>query len=224
MAINGFGSPSEIQALERSLVQRYGVKVTHVSADLSKPEQCRQVVQNAEAQMGAPMDILVNNAGIQHVSPLATFPEERWDAVIAINLSAAFHTSKACLPGMVERGFGRIINIASAHGKVASANKAAYVASKHGVVGLTKVTALEAAGTGVTANTICPGWLLTPLVVKQIEAVRLPARLHHHRPASFACVPCTRFSTLDALREYSHADMRAMHDVYWRSCACSAPR
>jgi len=170
VALNGFGSPSEIQALERELIHKYQVKVTYVSADLSKPEECRQVVANAEAQMGAPMDILINNAGIQHVSPLATFPEERWDAVLAINLSATFHTSKACLPKMVERGYGRIINIASAHGKVASANKGAYVASKHGVVGLTKVAALETAGTGVTVNAICPGWLLTPLVVKQIEA------------------------------------------------------
>ena len=120
--------------------------------------------------MGSSVDILVNNAGIQHVSPLRDFPEDRWDAVLAINLSSAFHTTKACLPDMTANGYGRVINIASAHGKVASVGKAAYCAAKHGVVGLTKVTALETAGTGVTANAVCPGWVLTPLVQQQIAA------------------------------------------------------
>ena len=127
------------------------------------------MVADAERRFGA-VDILVNNAGIQHVSPLKDFSEQKWDQVIAVNLSAVFHTTKACTPGMVDRGFGRVINIASAHGIVASVNKAAYVASKHGVVGLTKVTALETAGSGVTANAVCPGWVLTPLVEKQIAA------------------------------------------------------
>jgi 3-hydroxybutyrate dehydrogenase len=116
------------------------------------------------------VDILVNNAGIQHVAPVHEFPADRWDAVIAINLSAAFHASKAALPQMLERNWGRIINIASAHGLVASANKSAYVAAKHGIVGLTKVTALETATTGITCNAICPGWVLTPLVQKQVDA------------------------------------------------------
>ena len=127
------------------------------------------MVAEAGEKLGA-IDVLVNNAGVQHVSPLVSFPEEKWDQVIAVNLTSTFHTSKACLPSMTERGYGRIVNIASAHGKVASSNKAAYCAAKHGVVGLTKVTALETAGTGVTCNAVCPGWVLTPLVQKQIEA------------------------------------------------------
>lgn len=169
VVLNGFGKPDEIRALQRELSMRHGVTVSYSAADLTNPVEIRRMVTEAEAELGA-VDILVNNAGIQHVSPIRDFPENKWDQVIALDLSAVFHTTKACLPGMTERGFGRVINIASAHGRVASANKSAYVAAKHGVVGLTKVTALETAGTGVTANSICPGWVLTPLVQQQIEA------------------------------------------------------
>jgi len=126
------------------------------------------MIQEAETQWGG-VDILVNNAGIQHVAPLETFPPERWDAVIAVNLSAAFHTMRCALPGMKARGWGRMINIASVHGLVASVNKAAYVAAKHGLVGLTKAVALETATSGVTVNAICPGWVLTPLVQRQVD-------------------------------------------------------
>jgi 3-hydroxybutyrate dehydrogenase len=136
---------------------------------MAKPADIRAMVKTAVEQLGG-VDILVNNAGIQHVAPVVDFPEERWDAVIAINLSAAFHAAKAALPHMTAKGWGRIINIASAHGLVASGEKAAYVTAKHGLVGLTKVVAIETANSGVTCNAICPGWVLTPLVRQQIEA------------------------------------------------------
>jgi 3-hydroxybutyrate dehydrogenase len=135
---------------------------------MSKPAEIRDMIAFAARELGS-VDVLVNNAGIQHVAPVDEFPEEKWDAVIAINLSSAFHATKAALPLMKKKGWGRIINIASAHGLVASAQKVAYVAAKHGILGLTKVTALETAETGITANAICPGWVLTPLVQKQID-------------------------------------------------------
>jgi 3-hydroxybutyrate dehydrogenase len=168
--LNGFGDAAEIEKIRSGLAEKYGVEVAFDPADLSKPDEVKRLIAAAEARFGK-VDILVNNAGIQYVSPIETFPAERWDAVIAINLSAVFHGTAAVLPGMKARNFGRIINIASAHGLVASANKSAYVAAKHGVVGLTKVTALENATTGITANAICPGWVLTPLVQKQIDAI-----------------------------------------------------
>jgi 3-hydroxybutyrate dehydrogenase len=167
--LNGFGDIDG--ALER--VSRYGVKVLHHGADLSKPDEIQDMQRYAERELGG-VDILVNNAGIQHVAPVVEFPVERWDAVIALNLTAVFHTSRLALPGMLERNWGRIINIASAHGLVASTGKSAYVAAKHGVVGLTKATALETATTGVTCNAICPGWVLTPLVQKQIDKLAEP--------------------------------------------------
>ena len=144
------------------------MRTAYSGADMSKPDQIAGMVEQAAAELGR-VDILVNNAGIQHTAPVQDFPADRWDAIIAINLSAAFHAMKAVLPQMLERNWGRIINIASAHGLVASAQKSAYVASKHGIVGLTKVVALETATTGVTCNAICPGWVLTPLVQKQID-------------------------------------------------------
>lgn len=168
--LNGFGDAAEIEKIRAGLAEKYGVEVAFDPADLSKAEEVRRLIAAAEARFGQ-VDILVSNAGIQYVSPIEAFPTERWDAVIAINLSAVFHGTAAVLPGMKARNFGRIINIASAHGLVASANKSAYVAAKHGVVGLTKVTALETALTGITANAICPGWVLTPLVQKQIDAI-----------------------------------------------------
>jgi 3-hydroxybutyrate dehydrogenase len=160
--LNGFGNPAEIEKL------RAGLKGRYHAADMAKPAEVRRLVEQTTAELGR-LDILVNNAGIQHVAPIEEFPDERWDAVLAINLSASFHAIKAALPGMRQRGWGRIINIASAHGVVASANKAAYVATKHGLVGLTKVVALETAATGITCNAICPGWVLTQLVQKQID-------------------------------------------------------
>jgi len=168
--LNGFGDAAEIEKL------RAGLKGRYHGADMAKPAEVRRLVAQTVAELGR-LDILVNNAGIQHVAPVEEFPDERWDAVLAINLSASFHAIKAALPGMRARRWGRIINIASAHGLVASANKAAYVATKHGLVGLTKVVALETAATGITCNAICPGWVLTPLVQKQIDELALREKL-----------------------------------------------
>ncbi|MGV8842365.1 MAG: 3-hydroxybutyrate dehydrogenase [Pseudomonas sp.] len=162
--LNGFGDANAAIAD----VARYGGKVDHHPADMSKPEQIREMIRYAQDTFGG-VDILVNNAGIQHVAAVEEFPVERWDAIIAINLSAVFHASRLVLPGMRQRGWGRIINIASVHGLVGSVHKAAYVAAKHGVIGLTKVLALETATTQITCNAICPGWVLTPLVQQQID-------------------------------------------------------
>jgi 3-hydroxybutyrate dehydrogenase len=166
--LNGFGDPSEIERLRKGLAAEFNVTVVFSGADISKPEQIRDMTRYAAKELGS-VDILVNNAGIQHTAPVEEFADERWDAVIAINLSSNFHAIKAVLPQMRSRNWGRIINIASAHGLVASTQKAAYVAAKHGVLGLTKVVALETATTGITCNAICPGWVLTPLVQKQID-------------------------------------------------------
>jgi len=169
IVLNGFGLPEQIDDAKKQ-ISDLGVKVSYSNADMTKPEQIADMVKKAEAEFGA-VDILVNNAGIQHTASIVDFPTEKWDAILAINLSAVFHGTKAVLPGMMSRKWGRIINIASAHGLVASATKAAYVAAKHGVVGLTKVTAIEAGGTGVTCTAICPGFVLTPLVQKQIDDI-----------------------------------------------------
>lgn len=169
VVLNGFGDPGEIERLRDEIAAASGVRVHYVPADLSKPDEARALVERTIA-IGGRIDVLVNNAGIQHVAPVQDFPDERWEAVIAINLSSAFYTTKVALPDMQARGWGRIINIASAHGKVASINKAAYVAAKHGIVGLTKVVALENAQADITCNAICPGWVDTPLVRKQIVA------------------------------------------------------
>jgi 3-hydroxybutyrate dehydrogenase len=163
--LNGFG---DVDAAKRD-VATLGVKVGYHGADMSKPAEIEAMVRACEAEFGA-VDILVNNAGIQHVASVEDFPPERWDAIIAINLSSAFHTTRLALPGMKRRNWGRILNVASTHGLVASAQKSAYVASKHGIVGFTKSVALETATTGITVNAICPGWVLTPLVQKQVDA------------------------------------------------------
>jgi 3-hydroxybutyrate dehydrogenase len=167
--LNGFGDAAEIADLRRQLAEEHRVRVGYSPADMAKPAEIREMVAASVAELGG-ADILVNNAGIQHVAKVVDFPDERWDAVIAINLSAAFHAAKAALPHMTAKGWGRIVNIASAHGLVASGEKAAYVTAKHGLVGLTKVIAIEAANDGITCNAICPGWVLTALVQKQIEA------------------------------------------------------
>ena len=166
--LNGFGDTAQIEAIKRELAG-LGVKVDYHPADMTKPAEIADLVKATATRLGN-VDILVNNAGIQHVAPIESFPDDRWDAVIAINLTSSFHTIKHALPLMKAAGWGRIINIASAHGLVASAQKSAYVAAKHGLVGLTKTVALETANTGVTCNAICPGWVLTALVQKQIDA------------------------------------------------------
>jgi 3-hydroxybutyrate dehydrogenase len=166
--INGFGDARDIERLRSGLAGEFGVSVAMSDADVAKPDQVREMVRQAVATFGG-VDILVNNAGIQHTATVEEFPDERWDAIVAINLSACFHAIKAALPQMRQRNWGRIINVASVHGLVASVNKIAYVTAKHGVVGLTKVVALETATTGITCNAICPGFVLTPLVQKQID-------------------------------------------------------
>jgi 3-hydroxybutyrate dehydrogenase len=166
--LNGFGDKELIETLVAELRSQFKVKASYSAADMSKPAEIAAMVAQAKDELGG-VDILVNNAGIQHVAPVDEFPLEKWDAVIAINLSATFHAIRATLPHMKARNWGRIINIASTHGLVASAQKAAYVAAKHGIVGLTKVVALETATSGITCNAICPGWVLTPLVKKQID-------------------------------------------------------
>jgi 3-hydroxybutyrate dehydrogenase len=173
--LNGFGTAAEIGAL-RKAIAALGRKVSYSAADMSKPGEVAAMVEDAVRDFGC-VDILVNNAGIQHTAPVEEFPPEKWDAIVAINLSAAFHAIRAALPHMKQRGWGRIINVASAHGLVASVNKAAYVAAKHGLLGLTKVVALETAAGGVTCNAICPGWVLTPLVQKQIDELAAREKL-----------------------------------------------
>ena len=163
VVINSFTDRAEDHALAADLAAEFGVKVRYIAADMSKGADCRALVDQAGG-----CDILVNNAGIQHVAPVEEFPVEKWDAILAINLSSAFHTTAAALPGMRARGWGRVVNIASAHGLTASPFKSAYIAAKHGVVGLSKTVALETAGQGITCNAICPGYVLTPLVEAQI--------------------------------------------------------
>jgi 3-hydroxybutyrate dehydrogenase len=165
--LNGFGEQSAIEHERARIAKDFGVRAVFNPADMTKPAEIEGMVEAATGELGR-VDILVNNAGIQHTAPVEEFPIERWDAVIAINLSSSFHAIRAVVPQMRQRNWGRIINIASAHGLVASVDKAAYVAAKHGLVGLTKVVALETATTGITCNAICPGWVLTPLVQKQI--------------------------------------------------------
>ena len=165
IVVNGFG---DVEGSKAALA-RHGVRVGYHGADMSRPVEIEAMMSYAAKEFGR-VDILVNNAGIQHVARIENFPTERWDAIIAINLSSAFHATRLALPAMLSANWGRIINLASVHGLVASAEKSAYVAAKHGLVGLTKVTALENATTGVTCNAICPGWVLTPLVQKQVDA------------------------------------------------------
>ncbi len=168
VVLNGFGKPEDIEKIRAELSGKHGVEATYSSADMTKPPEIRAMVATAVKTFGA-VDILVNNAGIQHVEAIETFPPEKWDQIIAINLSAAFHAISAAIPGMKARGWGRIINIASAHGLVASPFKSAYVAAKHGIVGLTKTAALETAEDGITVNAIWPGFVLTPVGQNQIS-------------------------------------------------------
>jgi 3-hydroxybutyrate dehydrogenase len=169
IVFSGFGDPKAIDEIVRAARDQFRVEVLYAAADMSRPSEIRSLVATAEEQFGS-VDILVNNAGIQFISPVEAFPEDKWDELLAVNLSAAFHAIKAALPGMRRRNFGRIVNIASAHGLVASMNKSAYVAAKHGLVGLTKSIALETAEANITVNAVCPGWVRTQLVDKQIAA------------------------------------------------------
>ncbi len=165
--LNGFGDPAEVEAARRGIAEATGRRVSYFSADMGRPAEVRALMEATAHTLG-PVDILVNNAGVQHVAPLAAFPEEKWDLLLAVNLSAAFHAIKAVIPAMAERGFGRIVNIASALGLVGAPFKPAYVATKHGLIGLTKAVALEVAQTGVTCNVVCPGMVLTPIIEMQV--------------------------------------------------------
>lgn len=169
IVLNGFGNPSDIETIRAQIEQSNDVRAIHHSADLTQPDQIADLIATTVETFGG-IDILCNNAGIQHTDPIDQFPAQKWDDILAVNLSAAFHAIRHALPCMKKTGWGRILNTASVHGLVASANKAAYVAAKHGLIGLTKVVALETAGTGITCNAICPGWAQTPLVETQIRA------------------------------------------------------
>jgi 3-hydroxybutyrate dehydrogenase len=168
--LNGFGDRKDVDELMADISAKYRVEVDYSTADMSRPGQVAEMVEQCAARFGG-VDILVNNAGIQHTAPVEDFPSEKWEQILAIDLSSAFYSTKAALPHMRRRQWGRIVNIASAHGLVASASKAAYVAAKHGLIGLTKVVALETARSPITCNAICPGWVLTPLVQKQIDDI-----------------------------------------------------
>ncbi len=168
VVLNGFGDKDAIEKLRQGIADKFKVKVTYSAADMTKPAEIKKMVDDAVAEHGS-VDILVNNAGIQFTALVEDFPAEKWDQIIAINLSAAFHASKAAIPYMKKNKWGRIINIASAHGLVGSPHKVAYVAAKHGIMGMSKVIALEYANDGITSNAICPGWVLTPLVEKQLQ-------------------------------------------------------
>ena len=201
VVLNGFGKPEEIAAAQDAVVADFGVPVAYSGADMSKPDSIAEMIRMTLDTFGR-LDVLVNNAGIQHVAPLQEFPVAKWDAIIAINLSSAFHTTRLALPSMIANKWGRIINIASAHGLVGSAFKSAYVAAKHGMLGLTKVTALETAEMGITCNAICPGYVYTPLVEMQIEgqakAHGIP-REQVIREVLLAQQPNKRFATTDEL-------------------------
>jgi len=168
IVLNGFGEAAVIEQIRAQIAADYRVRAIYDGSDVSKPGPIASMVARAHDELGS-LDIVVNNAGIQYVAPIADFPAEKWDAIIAINLSSAFHAMHAAIPAMKARGWGRIINIASAHGLVGSAEKSAYVAAKHGIIGLTKVAGIELANDGITCNAICPGWVLTPLVQKQLD-------------------------------------------------------
>jgi 3-hydroxybutyrate dehydrogenase len=201
VVLNGFGKPEEISATQAAITKDFDVSVAYSGADMSKPDAIAEMIGMTLEKFGR-LDVLVNNAGIQHVAPIQDFPVAKWDAILAINLSSAFHTTRLALPSMIANKWGRIVNIASAHGLVGSAFKSAYVAAKHGMLGLTKVTALETAEQGITCNAICPGYVYTPLVEMQIEgqakAHGIP-REQVIREVLLAQQPNKRFATTDEL-------------------------
>jgi 3-hydroxybutyrate dehydrogenase len=201
IVLNGFGKPEDVAQVQEEIAAEFRVRVSYSPADMSKPAAIGEMMEKILRSSGR-IDILVNNAGIQHVAPLQEFPSEKWDAILAINLSSAFHTTRLALPSMLANKWGRIVNIASAHGLVASPFKSAYVAAKHGIVGLTKVTALETAEQGITCNALCPGYVYTPLVEAQIEgqakAHGIP-REQVVRDVLLAQQPNKRFATVEEL-------------------------
>lgn len=201
LVFNGLATPEQEAAVREELSRRSGESAVYWEADLSRGAQILPALE----QLG-PVDVLVNNAGIQHTAPVEEFPPERWESIVSLNLSAAFYTIHALLPAMNQRGWGRIINVASAHGLVASVHKAAYVAAKHGLVGLTKVVALEQAGRGVTCNAICPGWVLTPLVQQQIESRALQEGISFETARHELLVekqPSGQFTTVEQLGQWA---------------------
>jgi 3-hydroxybutyrate dehydrogenase len=201
IVLNGFGKPDEIAKVQKQVADEFGVKVTFSGADMSKPDAIKAMFEGAHKDHGR-LDIVVNNAGIQFVAPIQEFPPEKWNAILAINLSSAFQTSRHVLPGMVANKWGRIIGIASAHGLVASPFKAAYVTAKHGIVGLTKVIALETAEQGITCNAICPGYVYTPLVEAQIEGQAKSHNIPREkviRDLPLAQQPNTRLATVEEI-------------------------
>jgi 3-hydroxybutyrate dehydrogenase len=201
VVLNGFGKPDQVAELREEIAGSYDVPVSYSPADMSKPDAIRAMMEEVLESRGR-IDIVVNNAGIQHVAPLQDFPPERWEAIIAINLSSAFHTTRLALPAMLHNKWGRIINIASAHGLVASPFKSAYVAAKHALVGLTKVTALETAEQGITCNAVCPGYVYTPLVETQIEGQAKAHGIEREaviRDVLLAQQPNKRFATVEEL-------------------------
>ena len=201
IVLNGFGKPHEVADVQTKITSDFKVRVSYSPADMSKPAAIREMIEKTLQSSGR-LDILVNNAGIQHVAPLQDFPIEKWDAILAINLSSAFHTTRLALPSMLENKWGRIINIASAHGLVASPFKSAYVTAKHGIIGLTKTVALETAEQGITCNAICPGYVYTPLVEAQIGAQAAAhgiAREQVIRDVLLAQQPNKRFATVEEL-------------------------
>lgn len=201
IVVNGFGDADEIETLRAGLERDHGVQAIYSGADMTKPDEIEEMIRTAETRFGG-VDILVNNAGIQHVAPVEEFPVAKWDAIIAINLSSAFHGIRLVVPGMKSRRWGRIINIASAHALVASPFKTAYVAAKHGILGLTKTVALEVAQHGITANAICPGYVLTPLVEKQIPDTARARGITEDevkRDVLLAAQPTKQFVTVEQL-------------------------
>jgi 3-hydroxybutyrate dehydrogenase len=201
VVLNGFSKPEEIEATQQAIGTDFGVRVAYSGADMSKPDSIAGMIDMTLEKFGR-LDVLVNNAGIQHVAPLQEFPAAKWDAILAINLSSAFHTTRLALPSMIANKWGRIINIASAHGFVGSAFKSAYVAAKHGMLGLTKVTALETAEQGITCNAICPGYVYTPLVEAQIEDQAKAHGISRDqviRDVLLAQQPNKRFATVDEI-------------------------
>ena len=199
IVLNGFGEAAQIETLRREMAERHGVAVRYDGADMSDARAIEAMMARAIEEFGA-IDLLINNAGIQHVAPVDEFPLDKWNAILAINLSAAFHTTRLALPAMKQRGFGRIVNIASAHALVASPFKSAYVAAKHGIAGFTKSVALEVAELGITVNAVCPGYVLTPLVQKQIPDTARARGISEEaviRDVLLAAQPTKRFVTVE---------------------------
>jgi 3-hydroxybutyrate dehydrogenase len=205
IVLNGFGDADQIAQLRTEMAQAHGVQVLYDGADMSRADAIETMMARAIGEFGA-IDLLVNNAGIQHVAPVDSFPLDKWNAILAINLSAAFHTTRLALPAMKRNGFGRIVNVASAHALVASPFKSAYVAAKHGIAGLTKTVALEVAESGITVNAVCPGYVLTPLVQQQIPATAQARGISEEsvvRDVLLAAQPTKQFVTVEQVAAFT---------------------